>query len=359
MAQRIGIVTSGGDCPGLNAAIIAVVKSASLWGWEVVGIRNGTEGLLASPPATVKLDLQDIDISLLRQGGTFLGTNSNGNPLSYHMPDGNIRNRSDEMIDNFVALGLSAMIVVGGDGTFRIFQKLADHAAKRGQKMVVIGIPKTIDNDVSLTDVSIGFDSAVSVAVEAIDRLWSTARSHRRFMVLEVMGRDTGHIALSSGIAGGADMILIPEIPYNMGNIAAHIESLKTRGYGVVVVGEGVRSEKGEAFRNQAINGNKSLGGAGEYISGRISRVCGVETRSMSLGHMQRGADPTWNDRNLAVSFGSKAVEMIAAGESGRMLAINCGQMTSVALGETEKRLVLADDSRIISAKTLGICLGA
>src|SRR5258706_4742490 len=238
MTKRIGILTSGGDCAGLNAVIRAIVLHArGRYGWEVVGIREGTQGLLDRPPRAETLDVADMTNQMLTLGGTILGTTNKGDPFAYPMPDGSVVDRSNEIIEGVRALNLDAVIGIGGDGSFRILHRLA-----RQGRFPLIGIPKTIDNDLGLTEMSIGFNTAVAVATQALDRLPPTAASHSRVMVLEVMGRDAGHIALAAGIAGGADVILIPEIRYRLDTIKAKIEALKHSGrnFALIVVAEAV-----------------------------------------------------------------------------------------------------------------------
>ena len=239
--QRIGILTSGGDCAGLNPAIRAVVHRAVLgYGWQVIGIRNGTAGLLARPVEWVALTPSETDIELLRRGGTILGSTNKGDPFAYPMPDGRVIDRSNEVIEGYRQLRLDALIVAGGDGSLHILRKLAQQGG-----IPLVAIPKTIDNDLGLTEVSIGHATALSTATDALDHLQPTAASHSRVMVLEVMGRDAGHIALSAGIAGGADVILIPEIPYSFASIAAQIEALKAggRNFALVIVAEAVKRD--------------------------------------------------------------------------------------------------------------------
>ena len=241
-SKRIGILTSGGDCAGLNAVIRAVVHRATLtYGWEVLGVKEGTQGLLYRPVHYQNLGLSDVDGNMMRLGGTILGTTNRGDPFAYPIGDGTLKDRSDEIIGGYRELGLDALIGIGGDGSFAILHRLAE---KGGFNL--IGIPKTIDNDLGLTEVSVGYDTAVGVAVEALDRLQPTAASHERVMVLEVMGRDAGHIALAAGIAGGADVILIPEVAYSIEAVAAKIKQVKASGrnFALVVVSEAVRRHR-------------------------------------------------------------------------------------------------------------------
>ncbi|WP_207476812.1 ATP-dependent 6-phosphofructokinase [Arenibaculum pallidiluteum] len=356
--KRIGILTSGGDCAGLNAAIRAVVHRAILtYGWQVIGIREGTMGLLARPVQYDRLDLGMVSGTMMRLGGTVLGTTNKGNPFAFPMSDGTVKDRSDEIIGGYRELGLDALIGIGGDGSFAILRKLA---AKGGMNLV--GIPKTIDNDVNMTELSIGFDTAVEVATEALDRLQPTAASHHRVMVLEVMGRDAGHIALQAGIAGGADVILIPEIPYSIDSVAQKIRQVRQTGrnFALVVVSEAVRTSEGEAMQKAFADGQKRFGGIGNYIGEQIARSTGAETRVTVLGHVQRGSMPSPRDRLIASAFGVHAVDLIAEGKFDRMVAWQNRQVIDVPLEqaiETYNEVGL-DDALVKTARGLGISLG-
>jgi len=246
MSKTIAILTSGGDCAGLNAVIRAVVVAADHIGWKVLGIETGTAGLLETPARVRELDPDDFDGDVMRRGGTILGTTNNRDPFHYPMPDGSVKDRSEELINVVKGLNVDALIGVGGDGSFDILSRLATQGG-----LNFVGIPKTIDNDVSETALCVGFDTAVSVATEALDRLQPTAASHDRVMILEVMGRDAGHIALHAGIAGGVDVILLPEIAYNIDSIAAKIQRVKEEGrnFALVIVSEAVKSPDGEKLR--------------------------------------------------------------------------------------------------------------
>ncbi|MGE4313072.1 MAG: ATP-dependent 6-phosphofructokinase [Pseudobdellovibrionaceae bacterium] len=355
--KRIGILTSGGDCAGLNAVIRAAVHSAALRGWEVVGILDGTAGLLERPLQYKVLNPNDFDGNVMRMGGTILGTTNKGNPFAFPMPDGSVKDRTSEIIDGFKELGLDAVIGIGGDGSFAILRKLAQQG---GIKMV--GVPKTIDNDIGETEMSVGFDTAVAVATEALDRLQPTAASHDRVMVLEVMGRDAGHIALSAGIAGGVDLILIPEIKYSLEKIAAKIKKVMSSGrnFALVVVSEAVKTETGEKFMVEYVNGEKRYGGIGNYIGAKIAEMTGSETRVTVLGHVQRGSSPTYNDRLLASAFGVKAVDLIAEGKFDRMVAWKDRKVVDVAIEDAiaAYQAVDPDSSLVKTAKALGISFG-
>jgi ATP-dependent phosphofructokinase / diphosphate-dependent phosphofructokinase len=293
--KTIGVLTSGGDCAGLNAVIRAVVARAVLgYGWRVLGIHQGTQGLLRRPVDFTPLDLQSANPSMARSAGTILGTTNRGDPFAYPMPDGSLKDRSEEVIEGYRLLGLDGLIGIGGDGSMAILR----HLAQQGN-IPFIGVPKTIDNDVGATETSIGYHTAVMVATEAIDRLQPTAASHDRVMILEVMGRDSGHIALAAGIAGGADVILVPEIPYELEAVAAHINKLRHTGrnFAIVVVAEAVRDKSGEHVQLQHALGTATYGGIGHVLGEAITRVTGAETRVTVLGHVQCGGQPTWDDR--------------------------------------------------------------
>ncbi len=355
--KRIGILTSGGDCAGLNAVMRAVTHRAVLgYGWEVVGIRNGTEGLYARPPDVVDLLVSDFSGELLRRGGTFLGSTNKGDPFAFPQPDGSTKDRSPELIEGYRQLGLDALIGIGGDGSQAILRRLAQQGG-----INLVTIPKTIDNDLGHTEVSVGYATAVKVATDALDQLQPTAASHSRVMVLEVMGRDAGHIALNAGIAGGADIILIPEIPYTMEAVAKKIESVKKHGrnFALVVVAEAVKTETGEAVRQQGF-GDGKYGGIGQYIAEQISQRLGAETRVTVLGHLQRGAMPTARDRIMASVFGVHAVDLIAAGRFDRMVAWSGRHVIDVPISEAiaAYRAVELDGPMVSTARGLGICLG-
>lgn len=286
MSKTIGILTSGGDCAGLNAVMRAVVHRADLLGWSVIGIENGTAGLLETPYRVRKLHPTDFDGFVMRRGGTILGTTNSRDPFRYKVDDGTVKDRSEEVIAALKDLDIEALIGIGGDGSFDILSRLTK---KGGLNMV--GIPKTIDNDLAMTDVSVGFDTALEVATEALDRLQPTAASHDRVMILEVMGRDAGHIALNAGIAGGADVILIPEIPYTLEGIAKKIQRVKESGrnFALVIVSEAVKGPEGEKREVVYHGGETRYGGIGEYLGPRIAEATGFETRVTVLGHVQRG----------------------------------------------------------------------
>jgi phosphofructokinase-like protein len=357
--KRIGIMTSGGDCAGLNATIRAVVHCAKIkYNWDVIGIKRGGHGLLTTPLEYQDLDLYFHGIShvLLRLGGTILGTTTKGDPLAYKMEDGTVVDRSQEMIKSYNSLNLDALIVTGGDGSFKIMSEIAS----RGN-INIVGIPKTIDNDIALTE-AIGFETAVSVATEALDRLQPTAASHDRVMILEVMGRDAGHIALNSGIAGGADVILIPEIPFDFSSIQKKIKDIMNsgRGFALIVVAEAARSKESTPCMVQYQDGSKRYGGIGNYLMQEIDKTMGIDARVTVLGHVQRGGQPTAQDRLLASAFGVHAVELVAQKKFDRMVAWQNREVVDVAIKDaiSSYQEVNLDGTMIKTARGLGICLG-
>lgn len=296
--------------------------------------------------------------NILRMGGTILGTTNEGDPFDFPMPDGTRKDRSDEIIKGYHDLGLDALIAIGGDGSLAILRRLAE---KGGLNLV--GIPKTIDNDVSFTENSIGYLTAVNVATEALDRLQPTAMSHSRVMVLEVMGRDAGHIALNAGIAGGADVILIPEISYSLERIRSKIDGVRSeqgRNFALVVVAEGVMTESGDPVIIRDADGNQRLGGIGHYLGRRITEETGAQTRVTVLGHTQRGGSPTPQDRLFASAFGVRAVDLVAEGKFDRMVAWSSRDCIDVPLLDVVSRPHPVDPAGPVvrTARGLGICLG-
>ena len=356
--KRIGILTSGGDCAGLNAAIRAVVhRAVQGYDWDVVGICNSTSGLLAEPPTTIPLTLESV-ISILPRGGTMLGTVNSGSPFAFPDGNGNLHDRSADVVKAYHQLGLSALVAIGGDGSLAILRKLAQ--IEPGMNLVAI--PKTIDNDLCGTELAIGFSTAVEVTTEALDRLRSTAESHRRVMILEVMGRDAGHIALSAGIAGGAKIILIPEIPYDIEKVCAKVRDRQQRGlaYTLAVVAEGVKNLRGETVMQQMSQGGQRLGGIGSLISEQISQLADVESRVTVLGHIQRGGTPSATDRLIATAFGVKAVDLIAEGKFDFMVGW-CNrrvQVVPIAEAIAQYGCLNSTDLLIQTARGMGICLG-
>ena len=346
MVKKIGILTSGGDCAGLNAVIRAVtLRAINEYGWQVFGLKDGTLGLMKDPIDVVELRPSNFDGNLMRMGGTFLGTNNKGNPSS------------EKIIAGFKKIGLDALIGIGGDGSMKILQELTIKG-----EINFVGIPKTIDNDVKDNELSIGYDTAVDVATNALDMLQPTAASHRRVMILEVMGRDAGHIALNAGIAGGADVILIPEIPYSIKNIAKHIDSIRTNGrnHALIIVAEAVKREDGSRATIKFVDGEVRLGGIGSYLSDKIYKLTNSETRVTVLGHVQRGAQPTHRDRLIASAFGVYAVDLIAKEKFNRIVVWQNRGVTDIDLSSIagQSKTIDYKDPLINVAKGLGIYVG-
>jgi len=356
--ERLGILTSGGDCAGLNAVIRAVTLHAvRTHGWSVYGIQKGTMGLLSRPLQFEELDPGRFDGSFLRRGGTILGTTNHGDPFAFPMPDGSRVDRSDEIVEGYQLLGLDALIGIGGDGSFRILRRLAEKGGWR-----FVGVPKTIDNDIGDTENAVGYSTAVATATEALDRLQPTAASHDRVMVLEVMGRDAGHIALNAGLAGGADIILIPEISYRLEHVARKIRELKAlgRNFALVVVSEAVKTEAGEPVQQTHAGGGRTYGGIGHYVADRIAEMTGAETRVTVLGHVQRGGTPIAYDRMLATVLGVHAVDVLAQGKSDRMVAWRARRAVDVPMARVVEAYheVDVEGAIVHAARSLGICLG-
>ena len=350
MTKRIGILTSGGDCAGLNATIRAVTLRAHHgYGWKTIGISHGTLGLLHRPVAAEPLDPARLDSALARQGGTFLGSTNRGNPFAFPMPDGTLKDRSPEMVEGLRELHLDGLIGVGGDGSLEILRRLL-----AGTNLPFIGIPKTIDNDVGQTERAVGYSTAVAIATEALDRLQPTGASHERVMVLEVMGRDAGHIAIAAGIAGGADIVLIPEIRWRLDHVVKRIATLRhaSRTSALVVVAEAAGDSHEEGERGDA--------SVGEWLAHRLMAATGAEARATVLGHVQRGAQPTAEDRLLAAAFGVGAVDLLAAGKADRMVGWWNRTVIDVPLEKVvgRCRTVDPDGALIRTARALGICLG-
>ncbi|MES1025619.1 ATP-dependent 6-phosphofructokinase [Gloeocapsa sp. BRSZ] len=355
--KRIGILTSGGDCAGLNAVIRAVVNRAvGTYGWEVLGIRQATLGLMQQPPKYIALDVEKVN-SLLTAGGTVLGTTNKGNPFAYPMADGSVCDRSEEIIAGYRQLNLDALIGIGGDGSLAILRRLAQQGG-----INLVAIPKTIDNDVGVTELSIGFETAVSIATEALDRLHFTAASHSRVMILEVMGRDAGHIAISAGIAGGADVILIPEIPYTVDQVCRNIKERQEQGknYCLIVVSEAVRNETGNSVVSTDRMGECRYGGIGQYLADEICHRIGAETRVTVLGHIQRGGTPSPLERLIASAFGVAAVDLIAEQKYDQMVTWQNRQVVSVPIAEAiaQYRAVDPHGTLVKTARGLNICMG-
>ncbi|MCX5699888.1 MAG: 6-phosphofructokinase [Candidatus Omnitrophica bacterium] len=329
---RIGILTGGGDCPGLNPVIRAVVRKALLAGYEITGIKDGWKGLIQND--TLPLNIDTVS-GILPKGGTILGT-SRTNP---YKKEGDLQ----KVKDNFKKMGLDALVAVGGEDTLGVASKLIKDGLSN-----IVGVPKTIDNDLSATDYTFGFDTALNVAVECIDRLHTTAESHHRIIVAEVMGRHAGWIALEAGIAGGADMILIPEIPIDLDEVCEVIKKRRQRGkaFSIIVVSEGAQFKDGAMItQEQKLDafGHVRLGGIGEDLAARIEKITGFETRVSVLGHIQRGGSPTAFDRVLGTRFGVKAVELIINKKFGKMVALAGAKIIDVPLEEAVKALKTVD----------------
>jgi 6-phosphofructokinase 1 len=355
--MRLGILTSGGDCAGLNAVIrAATLRAVRGYGWEVFGIHEATHGLLKRPVVAERLTPESVK-GILHQGGTILGTTNRGNPFAYPDGQGGKVDRSTEIAQGYHELGLDALIGIGGDGSLAILRKLAAIG-----NWNLVGIPKTIDNDLGDTERAVGFSTAVNVATEAVDRLHVTAASHNRVMVLEVMGRDAGHIALTAGLAGGADVILIPEIPYHIAKVCEKIEERRHAGrnFSLVVVAESVRDADGSVQTYKDAHGQSRYGGIGQVIAEQISHQTGAESRVTVLGHVQRGGSPGPLDRILGTTFGVHAVDLIAEGKFDRMVAWQSRQAVDVPLGEACACYQAVDpgDALVIAAKGVGICFG-
>ena len=358
---KIAVNTGGGDAPGLNAVIHAVTMAAERRGWEIYGIRMGYEGLLDTDEI-IRLTPEKVT-GIVSLGGTILGTTNKGDP--FKMPVKNnigeveYRDVSERVVNNFKRLGLDVLVAIGGDGSLRI----ANRFAKMG--MPVVGIPKTIDNDLASTVITFGFDTAVSTSTEAIDKLHSTASAHERVMVVEVMGRYAGWIALNSGISGSADVILIPEIPFDIDSVCRKLMDNELHGkrYGIVVVAEGAKAKGGQMMHKGKGEEGRSeimLGGIGEWVAKEICLRTGKDTRSLVLGHLQRGGSPTTFDRLVALRFGAAAVRMIAEGKRNVMVALRPPNTVPVPIEEAVEKMksVPLDSDQVMTARDLGISFG-
>lgn len=360
--KKIGILTGGGDCPGLNAVIRGVTKSAiTKYGWEVVGIADGFEGLVSPDSRTHTLNLWNIR-GILHQGGTILGTTNRGNPFKYKT----VIKGKEKIIDvskviyqNVHKMGFDCLVVIGGDGTLSIALELYKNGVN------VVGIPKTIDNDISATDYTFGFQTAVVTATEALDKLHSTAESHHRAMVIEVMGRYAGWIAIESGIAGGADVILLPEIPYDIKKVANKIKERSEAGnkFSLIVVAEGAKPAGGDiTVLNEKVRGFgvERLGGVGNKVGEEISQLTGMESRVTILGHVQRGGSPCPFDRILSTKFGVEAVELVAKNRFGEMVCLHNNKISSIPITDAINSLkhVEPDGDLVRTAEAIGISFG-
>jgi 6-phosphofructokinase 1 len=355
--NKLGVLTGGGDAPGLNAVIRAVVKAGCNSGVEVLGLEDSFDGLIYPEKSRV-LTPRDVT-GILRLGGTVLGTVNRGDPFAEPIvtPEGTF-DYADRVMEMFEKMGLDALVCIGGDGTLAISYEFY----KKG--IPLVGVPKTIDNDIYGTTSCFGFDTAVSFATEAIDRLHTTAEAHRRIIVVEVMGRYAGWIALHAGVAGGADVILIPEIPYDLGSVADCIRARDERGarFSIVVVAEGARPVGGTLSVLTAAHGGyaERLGGAGMVCANELEKLADKETRYVVLGHLQRGGAPTAFDRTLATRFGGKAVELLLKGQFGKMVANHPPDLVPIPLQDVvgKTKTVPLDNDLLLTARALGVCFG-
>ncbi len=364
MVRRIVVNTGGGDAPGLNAVIRAVAVSAHWRGWEVYGIRHGYRGLIEEDPGgLVRLDRNAVR-GITHLGGTILGSTNRGDPFKYPQP--NTRGEmvptdvSTRLVERFKALGFDALVAIGGDGSIRLAKELLARGLPR-----VVSVPKTIDNDLFGTDKTFGFDTAVATATDAIDKVHTTAQAHERVMVVEVMGRYAGWIALYAGIAGGADVILIPEIPFNMDRVCEKImrREARHRHFSIVVVAEGARPEGGEMIFKEGkglFKEHGQLGGIASLVADWIQTRTGKETRSLVLGHLQRGGSPVMSDRLLALRMGCAATKFLHDETESGMVAVRNDQMVFVPLNEATgvMRTVPLDSNVLQTARDLGLCFG-
>lgn len=369
--RRIGLLTGGGDCPGLNAVIWAVVRGAAQQGIEVVGIIDGFEGLVGGPEGCNTRVLHPHDVrQIFRDGGTVLGTTNRGNPFRYATEKDGVtteEDRGNEVVANIAALGLDGLIAIGGDGSLAIAHELGERGAN------VIGVPKTIDNDLGSTDTTFGFYTAVEVAMGALDRLKTTGESHDRVMILEVMGRYAGWIALHAGMVGGAHVVLIPEVPYSMEAVTARIRQRweeEKRSFTLIVVAEGAFASGGQVSHKQAAGAGTvaRLGGAGQQLEQALQASFASnwpgkrppEVRTTVLGHIQRGGSPCAYDRLISMRFGAEALRLAAAGDWGRMVCLRGTAIENVPLvdGIRKPHNVPVDGQLVAHARTVGICLG-
>jgi len=345
--MRVGVLTGGGDCPGLNAVIRALVRRGTQeYGYEFVGFRDGWRGPLEGD--TIPLDVQAVR-GILPRGGTILGT-SRTNPLTESASDGG-RPGVDRIKDNLAGLGVDALVAIGGEDTLGVATALHAHG------VAVVGVPKTIDNDLGATDYTFGFDTAVNIAMEAIDRLHTTAESHHRALIVEVMGRHAGWIALHAGLAGGANVILIPEKPFSLDKVCEYVEHrFQTRYAPIVVVAEGARPAEEElALSDERLDafGHVRLGGMGQMLAAEIEKRTGKEARCTVLGHIQRGGTPTAFDRVLASRFGIHAIDAVHDGTFGMMVALRGTQITRVPLAEATREAKLVPPERYAEVEFL------
>ncbi|MHC4561519.1 MAG: 6-phosphofructokinase [Planctomycetota bacterium] len=357
--KRIGMLTGGGDCPGLNAVIRAVAKPAMTAGVEMVGIADGYLGLIEN--RLQKLEWRDVS-NILTQGGTILGSCNKSNPSNYAIREGDKwvhRDVRDQVVKHYRDAGLDAMVVIGGDGTMSGAHKLIERGLN------IVGVPKTIDNDLCATEITFGHDTAVATATEALDRVHTTASSHHRVMVVELMGRYAGWLALHAGLASGADIILIPEIPFDIKKVAEHCQQRRRvgKGFTIIAVGEGAKLVGGDRFVDHIVEDSPDpirLGGAGKFVADKIEELTELDSRAMVLGHVQRGGTPTAHDRILASKFGHHAFELLSEGQFGRMVVQQNGTIQSVEIADVadKVRTVPADCRAVRVARAVGTTFG-
>lgn len=358
--KRIGILTAGGDCPGINAVIRAVAKKAiNEMGAEIIGIEDGYEGLINNKYH--RLESKDLS-GILTLGGTILGTSKKSSPYKYAVKKGSgieFKDMSKKALKNIETMNLSCLVCIGGDGTMYVANRLFKDGVP------VVGVPKTIDNDILGTDITFGFDTAVSIATEGIDRLHTTAQSHHRVMIIEVMGHRAGWLALYSGIAGGGDIILIPEIPYTMNSIVSKVKERNRRGkrFSIVVVAEGAKPKGGDITIQRMVKESPDpvrLGGVGFVLASEIEKLTGIETRTVVMGHLQRGGSPTSFDRILATALGTRAVDIIRHKKFGYMPGFIKNAIVDVPLKNVAKgiRTVPMTNALIRSGRSLDTCFG-
>lgn len=358
--RRIGVLTGGGDCPGLNAVLRAIVKVADNdYDMEVIGFIDGYEGVVEGRYR--ELNAKDVS-GILARGGTILGTSNRANPFHYPVLEGDdyiYLDRSSQGLRTFESLGLDALIAIGGDGT------MAASAGMIDKGLPIVGVPKTIDNDLPGTEVTFGFDSAFATATEAIDKIHTTAQSHHRVMIIEVMGRYAGWLALLSGLAGGGDIILMPEFPYEIDAVCDAIKTRNAMGknFSIVVVGEGARPTGGKIVVRRTVKGSPDpirLGGISHQVASQIEGLINIECRVTILGHLLRGGSPTAFDRILATRFGAEAVRMVCRQQFGQMVAMKKGEIGATPIKEVAgvQRIVTPDHPLVKTAQSLGVCLG-
>lgn len=358
--RRIAIMTAGGDCPGMNVVIRAVAKKAILeHGYDVIGIEDGYEGLVSNHYRTLSFEAVSGIVNL---GGTILGTSNTVDPYAYAVKHGDQIehfDRSQEALQNIEKLGIECLVCVGGDGSLTVAKKLAAQGAR------IVGVPKTIDNDVMHTDITVGFDTALSVATDGIDRVHTSAQSHHRAMIVEVMGRNAGWLALYSGIAGGGDIIIIPEIPYDIDAVVERVKERHRKGkrFTIIVISEGARPIGGNVVVKRIVKTSAEpvrLGGISFALAGQIEQITGLETRALVMGHLLRGGPPTAFDRVLATRLGARAMDLVMERQYGNMVAVKGSELVEVpfdAVADAQKTVPL-DSPMISAARTVGTSFG-